>query len=78
VLYGAQIFISFFLMLIFMTFNVGPLLLILLDCPLMFPQAYLILAVVLGASIGHFVFGAVMDIDAVLAGSDLGKGMACH
>ena len=42
------------------------------------PQAYLILAVVLGASIGHFVFGAVMDVDAVLAGSDLGKGMACH
>jgi copper transporter 1 len=53
-------------------------LLILLDSPLMFPQAYLILAVVLGASIGHFVFGAVMDVDAVLAGGDLGKGMACH
>jgi len=61
VLYGAQIFVSFFLMLVFMTYN-----------------AYLILAVVLGASIGHFVFGAVMDIDAVLAGRDLGKGMACH
>jgi copper transporter 1 len=45
-----------------------------------FPQAYLILAVVLGASIGHFVFGAVMDVDAILAGGDLGlgKGMACH
>ena len=52
--------------------------LILLDCPLMFHQAYLILAVVLGASIGHFVFGDAMDVDAVLAGSDLGKGMACH
>ena len=42
------------------------------------PQAYLILAVVLGAGIGHFVFGAVMDVDAVLAGGELGKGMACH
>jgi len=41
-------------------------------------QAYLILAVVLGASIGHFVFGAAMDVDAILAGGDLGKGMACH
>ncbi|KAI0283685.1 Ctr copper transporter family-domain-containing protein [Russula aff. rugulosa BPL654] len=61
-LYGAQIFVSFFLMLVFMTYNVG----------------LLILAVVLGASIGHFVFGAVMDVDAVLAGGDLGKGMACH
>ncbi len=54
------------------------LLLILFDCPLIFPQAYLILAVVLGAAIGHFVFGSVMDVEAVLAGSDLGKGMACH
>jgi solute carrier family 31 (copper transporter), member 1 len=42
------------------------------------PQAYLILAVVLGASIGHFVFGATMDVEAVLAGGDSGKGMACH
>jgi solute carrier family 31 (copper transporter), member 1 len=41
-------------------------------------QAYLILAVVLGAGIGHFVFGAAMDVEAVLAGGDLGKGMACH
>ena len=41
-------------------------------------QAYLILAVALGASIGHFVFGAVMNVDAVLAGSDSSKGMACH
>lgn len=60
-LYGAQVFVSFFLMLVFMTYN-----------------AYLILAVVLGASIGHFVFGAVMDVEAVLAGGELGKGMACH
>jgi copper transporter 1 len=54
------------------------LLLIVLDCPLTFPQAYLILAVVLGASIGHFVFGAVMDVESVLAGGDAGRGMACH
>jgi hypothetical protein len=40
-------------------------------------QAYLILAVVLGASIGHFVFGAAMDVEAVLAGLDTGKGLAC-
>jgi len=61
VLYGAQVFVSFFLMLVFMTYN-----------------AYLILAVVLGASIGHFVFGAALDVDAILAGGDLSKGMACH
>jgi copper transporter 1 len=60
-LYGSQVFVSFFLMLVFMTYN-----------------AYLILAVVLGASIGHFVFGAVMDVESVLAGGDLSKGMACH
>ncbi len=41
-------------------------------------QAYLILAVVLGASIGHFVFGAVIDVEAVIAGSESSKGMACH
>jgi copper transporter 1 len=76
-LYGSQVFVSFFLMLVFMTYNVGPPTYS-LDCPLMFLQAYLILAVVLGASIGHFVFGAVMDVESVLAGGDLSKGMACH
>lgn len=60
-LYGASVFVSFFLMLVFMTYN-----------------AYLILAVVLGASIGHFVFGAQMDVDSVLAGAAANKGMACH
>ncbi|KAI9456571.1 copper transporter [Lactarius psammicola] len=60
-LYGAQVFVSFFLMLVFMTYN-----------------AYLILAVVIGASIGHFVFGAGMNVEAILAGGDSGKGMACH
>ncbi|CAE6445900.1 unnamed protein product [Rhizoctonia solani] len=61
-LYGAQIFLSFFLMLVFMTYN-----------------AYLILAVVLGAAIGHYVFGAQMDAEAVLSNAGVGgKGMACH
>jgi len=60
-LYGVQVFISFFLMLVFMTYN-----------------AYLILAVVLGASIGHFVYGAGMNVEAILAGGNDGKGVACH
>ncbi|KAH9858446.1 Ctr-domain-containing protein [Lenzites betulinus] len=61
VLYGASVFLSFFLMLVFMTYN-----------------AYLILATVIGASLGHFVFSTHMDIDAVLSGGADGKGMACH
>ncbi|KAL9708659.1 copper transpport protein [Leucoagaricus gongylophorus] len=55
-LYGATVFLSFFLMLIFMTYN-----------------AYLILAVILGATIGHFVFGSTIDIS-----TSAGKSMACH
>jgi len=58
-LYGATVFLSFFLMLVFMTYN-----------------AYLILATVLGAALGHFIFGGTINVDAVL-GED-GKGMACH
>ncbi|KAF4598037.1 Copper transport protein [Pleurotus pulmonarius] len=58
VLYGATVFLSFFLMLVFMTYN-----------------AYLVLAVVGGAAIGHFVFNSHIDLDAVSAN---GKGMACH
>ncbi|KAI0675408.1 Ctr copper transporter [Trametes maxima] len=60
-LYGASVFLSFFLMLVFMTYN-----------------AYLILATVVGAALGHFVFSSHMDIDAVLAGGADSKGMACH
>ncbi|KIK98258.1 hypothetical protein PAXRUDRAFT_824055 [Paxillus rubicundulus Ve08.2h10] len=56
VLYGASVFLSFFLMLVFMTYN-----------------AYLILAVVVGAATGHYVFGGYVDFDN--AGS---KGMSCH
>ncbi|KAF9070379.1 Ctr copper transporter family-domain-containing protein [Rhodocollybia butyracea] len=58
-LYGVSVFLSFFLMLVFMTYN-----------------AYLILAVVLGAAVGHFIFGASINPDSILS-SD-GKGMACH
>ena len=41
-------------------------------------QAYLILAVVLGAAIGHFVFNPYLDVEGVLEGTTQGKGMACH
>ncbi|KAF8588668.1 Ctr-domain-containing protein [Ramaria rubella] len=61
VLYGATVFLSFFLMLVFMTYN-----------------AYLILAVVMGAALGHFIFGGEIDPNAVLSGAAGGKGMACH
>jgi solute carrier family 31 (copper transporter), member 1 len=76
VIYGVQVFISFFLMLVFMTYNVGLSYSTLSNVADLL-QAYLILAVVLGAGIGHFVFGAGMEVEAVLAGVDLGKGMAC-
>ncbi|KAI0358558.1 Ctr-domain-containing protein [Trametes cingulata] len=61
ILYGASVFLSFFLMLVFMTYN-----------------AYLILATVVGAALGHYIFSSHMDIDAVLANGVDGKGMACH
>jgi len=60
-LYGATVFLSFFLMLIFMTYN-----------------AYLIAAVVVGASLGHYIFGSTINIDAILADPSGGKGLACH
>lgn len=43
-----------------------------------FSKAYLILAVVIGAMTGHYLFGSHMDVDAVLAGTADGRGMACH
>jgi len=61
ILYGATVFLSFFLMLIFMTYN-----------------AYLIAAVVIGASLGHYIFGSTINVDAILAESSGGKGLACH
>ncbi|KAK0225530.1 copper transporter [Armillaria fumosa] len=56
-LYGVTVFLSFFLMLVFMTYN-----------------AYLIFAVVVGAVIGHYVFGGELNLGTL--GED--KGMACH
>jgi copper transporter 1 len=41
-------------------------------------QAYLILAVVLGAAAGHLKFGSRMNVEAVLADHANLKGMACH
>ncbi|KAL4244499.1 Copper transport protein [Abortiporus biennis] len=60
-LYGSSVFLSFFLMLVFMTYN-----------------AYLIVAVVAGAAIGHYIFNPDMDIESVLAGGVASKSMACH
>ncbi|KAI0339889.1 Ctr copper transporter [Trametopsis cervina] len=62
IFYGAQVFLSFFLMLVFMTYN-----------------AYLILATVAGAALGHYIFNGQMDVESVLAGAPTtGKGVACH
>ena len=42
-------------------------------------KAYLIGSVVIGAATGHFLFGATMDVDAVLNGVDgMGRPIACH
>jgi len=59
--YGVTVFISFFLMLVFMTYN-----------------AYLITAVVIGAALGHYIFGSTMNVEAILLDTSGGKGMACH
>jgi len=56
ILYGASVFLSFFLMLVFMTYN-----------------AYLILATVLGAALGHFIFHGTTD-----ELREDARGMACH
>jgi len=62
VVYGSTVFLSFFLMLVFMTYN-----------------AYLIGAVVVGAALGHYIFGATINPDTILSESATGgKGMACH
>jgi len=53
-LYAVTVFISFFLMLVFMTYN-----------------AYLILAVVIGAGVGHYLFAG-------LTAEGDSKGVACH
>jgi len=61
-LYALMAFLSFFLMLIFMTYN-----------------AYLILAVVAGAGLGHYIFGSHMDADFVINGHrDDARDVGCH
>ena len=42
------------------------------------PQAYLIASVVIGAALGHYVFGGTLNPDAVLNDGGQDKGMACH
>lgn len=39
-------------------------------------QAYLILATVLGAVLGHFIFSGTVNVDALLR--EEGRGLACH
>jgi len=41
-------------------------------------NAYLIAAVVIGASLGHYIFGSTINVDAILADQRESKGMACH
>jgi solute carrier family 31 (copper transporter), member 1 len=78
-LYGATVFVSFFLMLVFMTYNVS-----VLPFPGSFLflnssfQAYLIVATVVGAAIGHYIFQSELDVDAALAGMGNAKGVSCH
>ncbi|KAG6827682.1 hypothetical protein H0H92_010751 [Tricholoma furcatifolium] len=60
-LYGLTIFLSFFLMLVFMTYN-----------------AYLIFATVLGAALGHYIFGSTINVNALLTEANGPKTMACH
>lgn len=62
-LYSLLVFISFFIMLIFMTYN-----------------GYLVLSVVAGAFIGHFLLNSDLDVDddPVSGGAIGSNGMACH
>lgn len=73
VLYGASVGLSFFLMLVFMTYNVRMTAGFSNIDSYTFVQAYLILAVVLGAIIGHYMLGEVMEPDSIG-----GRGLACH
>src|SRR6266540_717906 len=66
--YGVTVFLSFFLMLIFMTYNVSVLICLTVKAGLTPHQAYYILAVIVGATLGHYIFGATMNTDAILNG----------
>lgn len=80
-LYAATVCLSFFLMLVFMTYNVSRVVAVSgldkLKCHGSM-QAYLVVAVVVGAGLGHFIFNPEMDVEGVLYGATGGKGMACH
>ncbi len=75
--YGATVFFSFFLMLVFMTYNVSSRLALrphILNSRL---QAYLIASVVIGATVGNYIFSSTMNTDSV-HGPNTGSGLACH
>lgn len=72
VLYGASVFLSCFLMLVFMTYNVRRqkgffVVSSVFENP---SQAYLIFAVVAGAAIGHYLYSGFVEPDS--------KGVSCH
>jgi copper transporter 1 len=43
----------------------------------MFFQAYLIAAVVIGATLGHYIYGSQIEADAILAGAADTQGIGC-
>ncbi|CED84906.1 Copper transporter [Phaffia rhodozyma] len=59
--YALSVFISFFLMLVFMTYN-----------------GYLILATVVGAGVGHYVYNQDMEPLSVLNPALSSSSLACH
>lgn len=77
-LYAGTIALSFFLMLVFMTYNVCDLRSLALPLLTWRIQAYLIAAVIIGAGVGHYIFGSTMNVDAVLNEVAGPRSMACH
>jgi copper transporter 1 len=73
VLYGASVGLSFFLMLVFMTYNVCLTAYFLDTDRFVCAQAYLIFAVILGAAVGHYILGGTIE-----PSGPADKGMACH
>jgi len=76
--YASTIALSFFLV-VFKAYNVrdlrSP------ECASLLTwdiQAYLIAAVVIGAGLGHYVFGSTMNADAMLNEVAGPRSMACH
>ncbi|KAG8905888.1 hypothetical protein FRB99_008029 [Tulasnella sp. 403] len=60
-LYGTLVFISFFIMLVFMTYN-----------------GYLIISVIIGAMLGHYILNQELDTTPEGSGAVASNGMACH